>query len=386
MISGLRRAGLRVGPVLVFAVLPLVLTVSVLAVTYGQRSFLYDFHGGLFGAGRDILHGHNPYRPGYLALQAAIKRAGGAAQTVIDVPVYPAPALLAAVPFSLLPFWLAGLLFTLVSVGALVLALRLLDVTDWRCYGVALGSWPVLLGLRLGGLTPLIMLGAAIAWRCRSKVLVPAVALATIVAAKLFPWTLGGWLLVTRRWRALCVAILVGVVELVVAWAAIGFHGMTDYLHMLGNLSFVSQGAGVSPVAGLLALGLPATAAKAVALGATAALFGVALRLAKRPGGDRRAFGLAVAAALVASPMVWAHYLAFVFVPIALMSPTLSVLWFVPLLAYLAPVAQTHGKLLEILPYLAIDAIVIGHLCDAGAVARKALATVTWRTSQPTAT
>ena len=52
--------------------------------------------------------------------------------------------------------------------------------------------------------------------------------------------------------------------------------------------------------------------------------------------------------------MVWPHYLALLFVPIALVSPTLSWLWFMPLLAY--PVAQTTGRPWVIALYLAIVA------------------------------
>ena len=79
-----------------------------------------------------------------------------------------------------------------------------------------------------------------------------------------------------------------------------------------------------------------------------------AWRIARRPDGDRRAYGIAIIAALVGSPMVWPHYLALLFVPIALVSPTLSWLWLTPLLAY--PVAQTTGRPWVIPLYLAIVA------------------------------
>jgi hypothetical protein len=54
---------------------------------------------------------------------------------------------------------------------------------------------------------------------------------------------------------------------------------------------------------------------------------------------------------------VWPHYFALLFVPIALASPGLSPLWFVPLLAYLAPDAQTTGRPGAIALYLAIAAV-----------------------------
>jgi hypothetical protein len=95
-----------------------------------------------------------------------------------------------------------------------------------------------------------------------------------------------------------------------------------------------------------------------LSLGLAAVLLGVAWRVAPEPDGDRRAFGLAVVAALAASPIVWPHYLVLMFVPIALTSSRLSAVWFVPLLAWLAPTEETHGHLWEILPYWSIEAAV----------------------------
>ncbi|MDQ6834941.1 MAG: hypothetical protein M3016_02030, partial [Actinomycetota bacterium] len=56
-----------------------------------------------------------------------------------------------------------------------------------------------------------------------------------------------------------------------------------------------------------------------------------AWRLALHPGGDRRAFGLAVLAALTATPIVWEHYMVLLFIPIAMASPQLSRAWLIPL-------------------------------------------------------
>ncbi|MDQ6775085.1 MAG: DUF2029 domain-containing protein [Actinomycetota bacterium] len=368
---GLHAAARRVGSVLAFGVLPVVLTLSILAVTYSQKTFLFDFKGDLYGAGQAIVHGHNPYNPGFLATQAAIQRAGGTPQTIFALPVYAAPALVASVPFSLLPYRLAAILFAALLIGSLALGLRLLGVRDWRCYGVTFACWPFLLGLRLGGLTPLIVLGAAVAWRWRDRLWPPAIAIATIVVAKLFPWPLAVWLLVTRRFRTLALTLVIGGVVTFAAWAVIGFAGIAEYPRMLSNLAFVEEGHGPSLVALLLAAGVPAGVAKVAALAAAAALLGAAWRFVGRPGGERRAFGMIVMAALTASPLVWQHYLVLVFVPIALMSPTLSAIWFAPMLAYLAPGAQTQGNVLEILPYLAIEATVIGQLCGVGALISK---------------
>src|ERR1700753_972908 len=76
-------------------------------------NLLYDFKGGLYNAGVAILHGHTPYQPRFLAHQAALMRAGHLAvgETAahsFSIPVYPALANVLVVPFSALPFWVAG--------------------------------------------------------------------------------------------------------------------------------------------------------------------------------------------------------------------------------------------------------------------------------------
>ena len=301
-----------------------------------SSSVLFDFRGGLYNAGRDIIHGLSPYQPGFLAHQAAIMRAGGIAQgetpqRAFSIPVYPAPANLAVIPLSLLPFWLAGTLYTLLSIAAMILGLALLGVRDWRCIAVALISWPFTYGLYLGALGPFLLLGSAIAWHRRATLWPPAIAIALLVITKVFPWPLGIWLLITKRFRTLALAIAIGAVLTLAAWAAIGFHGLAQYPHMLSDLSFIQAGRAVSLVAVLIAIGLPSGAASAVAIAAAAALLGFAWRIAKRPDGDRTAFGLAIIAALTATPIVWEHYMVLLFIPIALITPRLSAIWFLPL-------------------------------------------------------
>jgi hypothetical protein len=273
---------------------------------------------------------------------------------------------LAALPLSLLPYHLAGLLFTALSVAALILALRILGVRDWRCFALAFTSWPVLLGLRLGSLGPLLVLGLATAWRHRNRLLAPAAACASVIAAKLFPWLLLGWLVLTRRFRLLGATIVAGASLVCVAWAAIGFAGLSAYPRMLSNLAFVEAPTGVSPVSALLAAASPWRIAVFLALAAALVLMVYAGLLARRFDGDQRAFGIAITAALIASPVVWPHYLILLFVPIALISPRLSAIWYVPLLAWIAPIAQTRGHVWMMVPYLGIVAIVLYRLCAAG--------------------
>src|SRR5947209_15080120 len=268
---------------------------------------LYVFKGGLYNAGSAIVSGHSPYHAGFIARQAAIMRAGGIAigETAahsFSVPVYPAPANLAALPLSLLPYGAAAALYTLLSVGAMALALWLLEVRDWRCYGLALISWPFAYGLELGALGPLLVLGAAALWRWRDRLWPPAIALASVVIVKVFPFPLAAWLLITRRYRQLALAVVVGAAATLLAWAALGFAGLSSYPAMLMNLSFIQEGRSDSLVAVLLAVGITPRIAQAVALLAAGGLLVVAWRFGRSGDRQRQAFGLAVMATLTASP------------------------------------------------------------------------------------
>jgi hypothetical protein len=357
---GLRRLAAlawRVALCTAIAASAVVLTIKVL-----PNAFMFDFNRDLWNAGHSILGGHDPYHPGFLAALAAIKRAGGVTPSGFALPVYPAPMLLAAVPFSLLPETLAGVLFAVLMVAAMVWGLRLLGVRDWRCIALALASWPFLYGLAIGNLGSALVLGIGVAWRFRAKLWPPAIAVASVVVAKVFPWTLLIWLFVTRRFRMLALSLLVGTVGVFAAWAVIGFAGMSEYPKMLSNLSFVEHGAGVSLVAALLGAGVAGAVAEMVALAAAALLLFAAYRFSRRPGGDAQALGLTVIAALTASPIVWPHYLVLLFVPIALTSRTLSPVWFIPLLTALLPTPNPHS-LAEMLFWIAIEAAVVAHVC-----------------------
>jgi hypothetical protein len=349
---------------------------------------LFDFQGGLYNAGTAIIRGHSPYQPAFLAHQAAIMRAGGVAQgetfrNAFSIPVYPAPANLAVIPFSLLPFWLAGTLFTLLSIAAMMTGIALLGVRDWRRIALPLLCWPFIYGLYLGALGPLLVLGAGVAWRWRASLSPPAIAVAALVVTKIFPWPLPIWLLITRRFATFALAVAIGVVATLAAWAATGFDDrFVQYPQMLSNLSFIQEGRAVSLVAVLLAMGLSgsaAGAASAVALGTTGALLDFAWRVARRPDGDRQAFGLAIIAALTSTPIVWDHYMVLLFVPIALASPRLSAIWFLPLSTpvilglwialFHIPAANTLGSAVL---WLVLEAVVAVKLCRTPRVAAAA--------------
>lgn len=333
--------------------------------------FLFDFRGDLYNAARSILHGHNPYRIDYLNHLAWLKRHVGRVPPAFAVPVYPAPVLLVSVPFGLVPLWLGGGLFIAASIAGVIWGLRLFGVRDWRCIALALVSWPCLFGLWFGTLSPLLLLGAAVAWRSRERAARCAGAIASLVLTKIFPWPLAFWPLLMRRWRTFMLTIGLMALTSLGAWAVIGIHSLGTYPHVLSTLSFVERNAGVSLTTTLIAFGLAPSLAELLALACAGALAASAWRVARRGEiGLRSAFGLLVMAALTAAPLVWVHYEVLLFVPIALISPLLSPIWFVPLVTAFVPVPHFHNHLQMLLWPCLQGLVVVGLLRSARAPAR----------------
>src|SRR5919204_63938 len=149
---------------------PLVLVgaaMTALTIYLGTKGHIwgFDFRGGAWAAGRAVLAGRSPYP------------APDPAKLLAQGNAYIPPPLLAFLcgPLALLPFMPAVVVFGVACTAALVLALRIVGVRDWRVYGLALTSYPFvaslglgqpdgLLALRLGTERDLALFTAAIAF------------------------------------------------------------------------------------------------------------------------------------------------------------------------------------------------------------------------------
>jgi alpha-1,2-mannosyltransferase len=313
----------------VFLWMPVLLVGTVIASELQMRGALGDWE--IFrSAARSALHGHSPY-----------PAADPAALAHNDRFVYPPITALLVAPVAALPDAVGRVLVLLVALACVVLALRLLGVRDWRCYGLAVATAPVVDTIGLGALSSAMLLGAAAAWHYRDRPYIAAPVTALTAVAKLFAWPLFVWLLATRRWRTAALAAGLAVILLVGGWAAIGFAGLRGYPNLLHVLSQVEAQQSYSLV-GLL--GLEGAAATALT-GVLALVVVAAVVLAARgSGGDRRSFAVAIAGALLATPVLWLHYLVLLFVPIALARPRLSALWFAPLAFWVTPFAHSDGS------------------------------------------
>jgi hypothetical protein len=329
-------------------VVPAVL-LGILVFDLASGYHTFDFHA-FWQAGRAVLHGRSPYPASLPAV---------AHRTTFRPFVYPAPAAVAMVPFAVLPLVVADTLFFLLGIGAIVLALRLLGVTDWRCYGAAFASFPVFDALGNGAISALLVLGAAALWRFRDRALAAGAVLAALVAAKVFLWPLGIWLLATRRVRATAASVVVCATGTAAAWALIGFAGASRYPQLLDRLTALVGTKSFSPFALVVSLGGSAGAARAVTVAGGAAILAAVAVVGRSSGGDRRAFVLALGAALFLSPVLWPHYLALLFVPAALASRRLTAAWLAPLGLWFAATAWSNGHATLILPPLVVSAFVV---------------------------
>lgn len=307
------------------------------------RLALEDF--GIFRtAALKVIHGSSPYVAPHTS-----------AYLHFDRFVYPPVAALLFAPFAAVPSGPSRVLMFAAGLIAILAALCILRVEDWRCYGIALISAPSINSVALGALTSFLLLGAAICWRYRDDAVVAGVATALTALLKLFLWPLGVWLVVTRRWRAAIVCAVAGLILLLGGWAVIDFVGLRSYPSILHVLQQVEIPVSYSLV-GLFGLSGGAATIVTVALSLAGV---VAIWVAARgEGGDRRAFAVAIFVSLLATPLLWMHYLLLLFVPIAFYRPRLSGLWFLPLLLWLTPSSNSHGEVWRIVLALAVIAIV----------------------------
>jgi hypothetical protein len=311
-----------------FAVVPVVFTIYMCVYSASHNAFAIDFHNAFWPAGRRVLDGLTPY---------ASPQSNAVASGVAFV--YPAVGALLFAALAWIPHGLADVLFTIASLAAVLAALRVLGVRDWRLYGLA-ALWPaVVSGWQTANVSLLLVLGVAIAWRLRDKPAAAGIVVALVVSVKVFLWPLGLWLLATRRYAALGWAAVVFLALNAIAWAVVGFDQLQAYVKLVRAVTKVEEAAAYTPLALALHLGLSRLGAYATGLAIAACVAALCMRAGRR-GGDAAVLLLAITVSLVATPTVWRHYFALLLVPIAIARPRLSPIWILPVVMYLCPVTS----------------------------------------------
>ena len=310
--SSMRRTVRFALAFLLFGALP-VAVLAVFLVDNFQRDMLgVDFEHFMLPAARAVAAGGSPY-PAY---------------------EYPPLVAFALVPLTVVPG--PNIVFAAILIACVPASLWFLGVRDWRCYGAVFLWAPVLAAVQTSNVTIPLLLGTSICWYARDRWRPVALAGGLTVAAKLLTAPLVVWLVATRRFAAsIGVAVVAGGVS-VVLWAVIGFSGAADYPSNISTIASKSAQDSYTLKIVLEDVGVGSGAARLgwalMALLVVAAAFALGWR-----GDDHRSFALAVAAMIVAVPVVWLHSFALLIAPIAVMRPRLGAAWLVPILMVIGP-------------------------------------------------
>jgi hypothetical protein len=299
---------LKSAKLLFLGVVPVLALVLALWAYAGDDRLALDFHHELYRQANAVVHGHDAYESPDADLSDRSNR------------LWPMAAVLPVVPLTALPAGVADWLATALVLGALFGALWLLEVRDWRVYGVVL-LWPATIeAVQTANASLPLTLLIALMWRYREQAVPAGLALGYGIAVKLFLWPVAVWLALVGRVRAAVVAAVVAAASLLLL---LPFIGIGEYVRLLRRLGEEFEHETYTVFALLSDLGVPDSAARVVTV-----VLGVGvLALAWR----RRSLGLAIAAALVLSPIVWRHFFVLLLVPLALSRPRFDAVWLIPI-------------------------------------------------------
>jgi glycosyl transferase family 87 len=320
--EGLLRAGRRLG-LCVLAILPAVTLVFSIWGWVSLDVVAFDFQRSFRPAAEAVLNGSSPYPP---------PMADSMAQR--DAFVYLPLGAFVFAPFVVLPPLAANLVVTALMVLLVLVALRILGIRDWRCYGIAILTAPVISAIQTANLTLALLVALAAIWAFRGRAVLPGFVLALTLATKLFLWPVLVWLVATRRYRAAIASVATTAVLVSAGWALIGFGGLRDYPALLRVLAEALEHDSYTIFALASDLGAPDLLARGVGLAVGMATLLGCWTLGRR-GDETRSFTLAILASLLLTPIIWLHYFALLLVPIAIVHKRLSPLWAAPLLFWL---------------------------------------------------
>ena len=232
---------------------------------------------------------------------------------------YPPPFVLMAAPFSLFGFdagnwlWIAFLIGCW-GIGTAIIPVR--PVARWTILLLGAIGWPLIFGVRIGQVTPLLYLVFAVAWRSLERPVWLGASVAVGTMIKLQPGLLAVWLVTRRDWRALAVAAIVGAAIAAVA-AVVGLWDWPGFLTLLrATTNAVDIPVNMAIGSTLRSLGMNLELARTIQTVNTAVILVIVvlagLRLPRTPG-----FLVAVIGSQLISPIVWAHYALILLLPVA---------------------------------------------------------------------
>lgn len=291
-------------------------------------------------AGHQVLMGTNPYQPNTSPL-------------LLDGHAFVYPWLSAFLfsPLSVLPSWLAMNLFTVLGIAAVLVSARWLGVPRGLATAALLLCAPFARNAELGAVNAIFFFLLAAMWHWRDRTWVVASAVTLLVGVKLFLAPVLLWVVLTRSYRCAAWTMASVATFFFVSFTA-GPLTPGTYTDLLRRLSdhMGQQGMGFQTA---IAHFFPGSPAQAIALGVVA--LGLVITLLTtglwRPHNEAGLLGAIVLLSVVASPMVWRHYLLLVFFVVALVHPTAKALvasavasWFVVGTQIIPPIGLSYDQ------------------------------------------
>ncbi|HEX5450756.1 MAG TPA: glycosyltransferase 87 family protein [Candidatus Limnocylindrales bacterium] len=274
-------------------------------------NFGYDF--AFYYAAANRLAAGSPLYP-------AAALAGPFVHGIVEIYAYAPVFAVLVLPLTTLPAHVAAAAWLVIDLTATVAACALMPVaktTRAAVLGISLLSFASLVNLNLGSVNGLLLLGLVLAWRLADR---PLGGLATALSIAVRP-ALGlvpvGWAL-QRRPAAVGWAIVAGLALVAITVPVAGFGAWTDWLAVLANDRFAGSPHNGSVLGVLAAAGAGPTLQ---AIGSALALAGALAALWRsRRRDDGVVLAVAVSGSLLASPLLWDHYLLLLAVPAAVMA------------------------------------------------------------------
>lgn len=311
-----------------------VTAIAFTAVTVGNairtHTVALDYQRAFRPASHALVHHQSPY-PASGGLRAGLYHA--------DAYLYPPLVGYLEAPLLVLPPLVAAQAVLWSCLLCLPASLLLLGVRDWRCHAVAFCSPPLVSAVQTGAITLPLLLLVATAWRFRGRI-ARAGTVGVAVAAKLFLWPMLFWP-THRRTRSIVAAATATCAAIVLPWTASSFAGFAAYPRLLQHASAIEGPRSISPASMFHRAGVSWFSAEVIAIVAGLAL----VACASRTSDERRSFAVLIIAALVASPIVWPHYLTLIFAAIAVLQPRFGMAWLLTVGFCVAPAASMDHPL-----------------------------------------
>lgn len=233
---------------------------------------------------------------------------------------YPPPFAVLVLPLALLSPLAATWVWIALSLAAFLVGVAILPVSRsvrWWIVLLAGLSFPFVHAVKLGQVGPILFLAFAIGWRGIDDPVRLGGSAAVGAAIKLQPGLVLVWALLTRRFRAVAIGIVVLVVLAAGATILAGPGAWFDFVTLLRAVSDpIATERNVTPGAIAYQLGASTTVAAGVQLLSTVGLV-VAFLAAIRWATDEASYLVAVIASQLASPILWDHYAMLLLLPVA---------------------------------------------------------------------